>query len=400
MFSSNSSTKNRGNALDAIIVGGGASGLMCALTASRRGKKIILIDHSPRLGDRIAISGGGQCNFTNLSLCPDDYVSDNPRFLYSPLSAFTASAAIHFFAELGLDHQEREQGQIFCRQGGDGLRQTLLQECRLQNVTMVPMAVVERVEREAHGFQVTTSKGSFHCGKLVVASGGLSYVKLGASDLGYRLARQFGHHIIPTRPGLVPLLYSAKHREKWQSLAGISLPIVCTVNKKSFAGDVLFTHHGLSGPVILTVSNYWRSGDEIIIDWLPGKDIKSIFTHANPSDTCRSLLARTLPKRMLGLFFAETILQKPLCQLSRTTVQTIIAACHNWPLIPQKTAGYDKAEVTNGGIDTREIDNKTMQSRIVPGLYFCGEVLDVTGNLGGYNLHWAWASGHLAAGAI
>lgn len=386
--------------MDAIVVGGGASGLMCALTAARRGKKIVLIDHRPRLGDRVAISGGGQCNFTNLALCPDHYVSDNPRFLYSPLNAFPASAAISFFSELGLDHQEREQGQLFCRQGGDALRQTLIQECKQHNVTMVPMAVVECVERDAHVFQVNTSRGSFHCGKLVVASGGLSYAKLGASDLGYRLAEKFGHHIMPTRPGLVPLLFSAKHREKWQSLAGISLPIACTVKKKRFAGDMLFTHHGLSGPVILTVSNHWQSGDRIVIDWLPGKDIKSIFNYANPSDTCHSLLARTMPKRLLRLLFAETTLQKPLCQLNHTAVQIIIATCHNWPLIPQKTAGYDKAEVTNGGIDTREIDNKTMQSRIVPGLYFSGEVLDVTGNLGGYNLHWAWASGHLAAEAI
>jgi predicted Rossmann fold flavoprotein len=357
---------------------------------------VVLLDHRQRLGDRIAVSGGGMCNFSNRQVSPEDFVTANPRFLHSPLSAFSTKDALQMLTTLGLGYEEREFGQLFCRQGGDALRSALIRACSLAGVVLVPSSPVERVERSAQGFTVVTPKTTYLCRWLVLACGGLSYAKLGATDLGFRLARQFGHTILPPTPGLVPLIFEELAQARWSTMAGISLPVRCTVNRRTFSGDLLFTHRGLSGPVILTVSNHWQRGVPLAIDWLPAfqpaQELET-WRSQTPRATLRSRLTPTLPKRLLDLLLGESLTTKPCNQLSRSEMQLVAETLKKTVITPQRTDGYEKAEVTRGGVNTREIDGKTMQSRLVPGLCFIGELVDVTGNLGGYNLHWAWASG-------
>ncbi len=389
--------------VNVLIIGAGASGLSCALTAAKRGKTVILIDHRQRAGDRIAIAGGGRCNFSNRRISPDDYACDNPRFLHSPLAAFPPDAAIRFLKGLGIDPVERDFGQLFCLQGGDALRNALFYACTQNGVICHLSTRVKALEQTNNRFIIQTDRNRIESTKLVLACGGLSYAKLGASDLGYRLAGQFGHRILAPSPGLVPLLFSEADRSRFPGLSGISLSVACQLGKKRFRGDLLFTHKGVSGPVILSASNHWSKGEEICIDWLP--DIQTDvelkrWRSDNPRSRLRSNLGPLLPRRVMETLMSQEILNKALDQLSKAEVQTLVSAIHRSVVTPLRSDGYEKAEVTRGGIDTREIDNKTMESRLLSGLHIIGEVLDVTGNLGGYNLHWAWASGCLAGQSV
>jgi len=389
--------------IHALIIGGGASGLLCALTAARQGKGVIIIEHRQRLGDRVAIAGGGMCNFSNRRVSPEDYVSANPRFLHSPLAAFPPDSAIRFFSDLGIRLEEREYGQLFSLQGGDVMRNALIQANLQTGVTIQRSKRVETVYKEGEYFFVLCGDSVYKSKKLVLACGGLSYPKLGASDLGYRLAKQFGHQIVPTMPGLVPLIFNENDIKRWSPLAGISIPVNCTVRNITFSGDLLFTHKGISGPVILTISNHWQKGSPLTIDWLPGLDINpflSQWKQKPPKASLRSCLIPMLPKRILDVMICDSLLKKCPNQLSRSDSALVQSSVHKTQITPLKSDGYEKAEVTKGGVDTRGIDNKTMQSRIVPGLHIIGELLDVTGNLGGYNLHWAWASGYLTGHSL
>lgn len=381
---------------DILIIGGGASGLVCAMTAANRGKKVVVLDHRQRLGDRIAISGGGMCNFTNRFIGPEHFVCDNPRFLFSPLKAFTSDDAVQLLKSLDLTYEEREYGQLFCRQGGNAFRNALLRSCSRAGVHVSTSTTISGVEKNSTWFLVHSPHTTHQCSKLVVACGGMSYAGLGATDLGFRLARQFGHTVSKPLPGLVPLILEAKDQRRWSAMAGISLYVRGTIHSRHFEGDLLFTHKGLSGPLILTMSNHWHRGDPLFIDWLPSKEADDLIEKGRsqkPRSSLRSQLTPFLPKRLVNLLLEESLLNKNGSQISRSEWQHIIKTLKNTEFTPQTTDGFEKAEVTRGGVNTREIESKTMQSRLVPGLHFTGEVLDVTGNLGGYNLHWAWASG-------
>ena len=383
-----------------VLVGGaGASGLVCALTAARAGRQVIVLDHRQRPGDRIAVSGGGSCNFSNRKVGIDDFVSDNPRFLYSPLKAFPPQAAIRFFSELGLTPVEREHGQLFFRQGGDLARKALVAACLKAGCIIETCVRITEIIKDQDAFCVVCKTERFTSQDLVLACGGLAAPGLGASDLGYRLARQFGHRIIPTAPGLVPLIFSEQDQNRFSPLSGISLPVACRLGKRTFRDQLLFTRRGLSGPVILSLSNSWTREQIVCIDWLPGTNLDTALCEWKrdfPRGSLRTRLAGLIPKRLTDTLYPESLLQKKCAQLTPSDRERLLSIMHSTRLTPARRDGFDKAEVTRGGVDTREIDSRTMQSRMQNRLYIIGELLDITGNLGGFNLHWAWCSGILA----
>jgi len=384
---------------DVIVIGGGGAGLMCAITAGRRARRVALLEHNERVGLKIAISGGGRCNFTNLRATPENYLSGNPRFCASALARYTPQDFIALVEKHRIPFHEKKLGQLFCDFSSREIIEMLLRECGLAEVNVCCGCHVQSVEK-LDRFSLGTNRGAMECDSLVIATGGLSFAKLGASDFGYRLAEQFGLRVTTTRPGLVPFTLADEERAYFAELSGVSLPVVAQTDNASFAESMLVTHRGLSGPAILQISSYWRKDEPVLLDLLPHRPGGDWLLPQRDSKTSpQVLLAREWPARFAAAWCARYAPEKPLVQTRTTELENLVRLVHQWPVRPGGTEGYAKAEVTVGGIDTGELSSKTMESRRVPGLYFIGEVVDVTGWLGGYNFQWAWASGH-AAGEV
>lgn len=381
---------------DVIILGAGAAGLMCAMTAGRRGRSVIVLEHNEQIGKKIRISGGGRCNFTNIHAAADNFLSANPHFAKSALSRFGPQDFIDLINKHKIPFHEKTLGQLFCDGSSQDVISMLKKECDLTGARILPGVHIHNVVKNTN-FVVTTTRGDFHAKSLVVATGGLSIPSLGASNFGHALAKQFDIALTDCRPGLVPLTFKPKDLEIFKNLAGVSLDVIVSFENTRFREKMLFTHTGLSGPAILQISSYWQPDKPIIINLLPDMDILQIFKSNHSSKWgIKNLLKNYLPQRLSDSLAEHFSTDKPLCQISLKQLQEIAKKLHNWPINPQGTQGYAKAEVTVGGVDTAELSSKTMQAKKVPGLYFIGEVVDVTGWLGGYNFQWAWASGFAA----
>ncbi len=398
---------------DVVIVGAGAAGLFCAGQAARRGLKVLLIDHSPKVGEKIRISGGGRCNFTNTHTGPQHFLSENPHFCRSALARFTPQDFIALVRKHGIGFHEKHKGQLFCDRSAQDLIDMLMSLCPAGAVERWQPCTVTAVERPAQDYRLQTDRGPVQARKLVVATGGLSIPKIGASDWGYRLARQFGLRVVTTRPALVPLTFDAETWAPYTGLAGVSLPVrVSTAEagsgrkkqRTSFDEDLLFTHRGLSGPAALQISSFWHTGQSVDIDLLPtwsqadGLQAHLIGLKATSRRQVSTELSGLLPAR-LAEAWTDPALRRPICDVPDKTLANLARQLGCWELSPEGTEGYRKAEVTAGGVDTRDLSSQTMESR-QPGLYFIGEVVDVTGWLGGYNFQWAWASAHACAQAL
>jgi len=385
---------------EVIVVGGGGAGMMCALTAGQRGRRGALLESNTRLGLKIAISGGGRCNFTNLGAAPENYLSENPRFCVSALTRYPPEEFIRLVEKHRIPFHEKKLGQLFCDSSSRAIIEMLLAECAFAGVEVCAGVHVSGVEQRDSGFSLGTNRGTMECESLVIATGGLSYPRLGASDFGYRMAQQFDLEIVDPRPGLVPFVLGEPDRTAFAALSGISLPVIARIDGTSFEEAMLITHRGLSGPAILQISSFWRNGATIMLDLLPRRPGDDWLRAARNTDaTAKSLLGREWPARFAELWCDRYISSKPLAQMTKTEFEDLAQLVHAWPIQPHETEGYPKAEVTVGGVSTSELSSRTMQTRRVPGLYFIGEVVDVTGWLGGYNFQWAWASGH-AAGEV
>ncbi|SFS02027.1 hypothetical protein SAMN05216570_1587 [Dyella sp. OK004] len=389
--------------VDVLVIGAGAAGLMCAIAAGQRGRQVLVVDHANKVGKKILMSGGGRCNFTNTGVTPASYLSANPHFAKSALARYTPADFIELVEKHRIAYHEKELGQLFCDESSKLIVRMLLDECTQAGVRIETSCGVERVSKSEEGFSVRTARGEVHAASLVVATGGLSIPSMGATGFGYELARQFGHQVLPTRAGLVPLTLSGKHQERYQDLAGVALPQVSArVGKHSFRAGLLFTHRGVSGPSILQISSYWQPGDDLRIDLLPELDMADWLNAqraARPAMELKNVLADALPKRLAQRLCELWFESRPMKQYRDAELNQIAAQLHDWPIVASGTEGYRTAEVTLGGIDTDGLSSSTMQSKLVPGLYFIGEVVDVTGWLGGYNFQWAWASGQ-AAGQV
>jgi len=387
---------------DVLVIGAGAAGLMCALTAGQRGRLVQVIDHANKPGKKILMSGGGRCNFTNTGTTPANFISANPHFCKSALARYTPGDFIDMVERHGIAYHEKELGQLFCDISSKQIVRMLLDECAAANVQLRTECSVQDIERGADGFRVRTSQGQFHCASLVVATGGLSIPSMGASGFGYELARRFGHEVLPTRAGLVPLTLSGKHQERFADLSGVALPVEARCNGHSFRNSMLITHRGISGPAILQISSYWQPGDDLRLDLLPDRDalewLRSMKRERGASEL-RTVLAEVMPRRLALRLCEQWLKDKPVRQLDERELLAAAGLLSDFPLVASGSEGYRTAEVTLGGVDTRKVSSSTLESQLVPGLHFIGEVLDVTGWLGGYNFQWAWASGH-AAGQV
>ena len=389
---------------DAIVIGAGAAGLMCAISAGQRGLRVLVLDHANKVGKKILMSGGGRCNFTNTGTTPANYLSANPHFCKSALARYSPWHFIELVERHRIKYHEKELGQLFCDESSKLIVKMLLDECAMANVEIRTHCSIEQVVHADNGsFRLRTPQGSFVAPALVVASGGLSIPGMGASGFGYALAKQFGHAVLPTRAGLVPLTLTGKHAERLHDLAGVSLPVEARCNGMSFRNFMLVTHRGISGPSILQISSYWQPGDELRLNLLPGIDTEALLREWQSSRRdaeLKTLLGEVLPKRFAQRLCEHWIVSKPLRQYNAPELRDIGELLSSWPLVASGSEGYRTAEVTLGGVDTDGLSSSTMMSRHVPGLYFIGEVVDVTGWLGGYNFQWAWASGHAAGQAI
>ena len=389
---------------DVVIIGAGAAGLMCAAQAAYRGRKVLVVDHAKQAGKKILISGGGRCNFTNMEVEPANYLCGNPHFVKSALSRYTQWDFLGLIGKYGVAYHERDFGQLFCDDSAKEIVRILKGECEETGAKVQLRTDVLSIEKSESGYIVDTSQQTYRCASLVIATGGLSMPKLGATPFGYKLAEQFGLSVLPTRAGLVPFTLHDHDKQKYAELSGISLPVrVESQNGTSFAADMLFTHRGLSGPVILQISNYWQPGEPVSIDLLPSLDLTEALREEkqqSPNQSLKNTLARWLPKRFVeALIESGQLIDKPLKQLEHKEFAHTVHTLEQWHIKPNGTEGYRTAEVTLGGVDTDQLSSKTMECKNVKGLYFVGEVMDVTGWLGGYNFQWAWASGW-AAGQV
>lgn len=386
---------------DVIVIGGGAAGLMCALTAGQRGRRVLVLERANRVGKKILMSGGGRCNFTNLQVTPERFLSANPHFCKSALSRYTQQNFIALVESHGIAYHEKTRGQLFCDVSSKQILAMLLDECSRAGVDIRCSCEVESLAG-TEGFRLETSQGSFTAGALVVATGGLSIPSLGGSDLGYTLARQFGLRVQPLRAGLVPLTFTGAFRELSARLSGVSLRARVGCAAGSFVDDILFTHHGLSGPAILQLSSYWQPGETLHLDLLPDLEIPGLllsFRQDRPRALLRTRLAGHLPMKLvkeLESLWWPARAQTPLAELPDKFLKDVAGHLGNWVLKPAGTEGYRTAEVTLGGVDTRELSSQTLECKTRPGLYFIGEVVDVSGHLGGFNFQWAWSSGWVA----
>lgn len=393
---------------DAVVIGAGAAGLFCAGIAGQRGARVLLLDHATKVAEKIRISGGGRCNFTNRDAGPANFLSDNPAFCRSALARYTAADFMALVQRHRIPFHEKHKGQLFCDGSSEEIIDLLLRECDAGGVVRRQPCAVHAVRHNGPGFELDTDAGPVHAARVVVATGGLSIPKIGASDFGYRLAKQFGHALVEPRPALVPLTFGAADWAPFAALSGVALPVsIETGSGKArgrFLEDLLFTHRGLSGPAVLQISSFWRPGQPLRIDLAPERDLAAALTEAKATSRRQlgNALAEQLPQRLAEAWLARAGLPaaRPLPEVRDRDLQALGEALRRWELVPDGTEGYRKAEVTAGGVDTRELNSQTLESRRVAGLHFIGEVVDVTGWLGGYNFQWAWASAWACAQAL
>ncbi|MGC9401845.1 NAD(P)/FAD-dependent oxidoreductase [Vibrio genomosp. F10] len=389
------------NQFDVVIIGAGAAGLMCAAEAGKRGRTVLLVDHAKKPGRKILISGGGRCNFTNYDVSANNFLCKNPHFVKSALSQYTNWDFISLVSKHGIEFEEREHGQLFCVDSAKQIVRMLLDECQLDSVTQRYQANITRVEQNETGFTLDIDSDVIECQSLVVATGGLSMPKLGATPYGYKIAEQFGLPVIPTTAGLVPFTLHNKDKDDLAGLSGVALPTeVTTQDGTLFKEALLFTHRGLSGPSILQVSSFWKPGQSVSINLIPNDDVELLLIESrekHPNQSLKNTLAKVLPKRLVEVLIErKEFIDKPLKQLTPKEQEAIVSLLENWKVAPNGTEGYRTAEVTLGGVDTDCVSSKTMECKSVSGLYFIGEVMDVSGWLGGYNFQWAWSSGFVA----
>jgi len=381
-----------------VVIGAGAAGMMCAIAAGKRGRSVLLLDHARTLGEKIRISGGGRCNFTNRHTRPENFLSQNPDFCRSALARYTPQDFIALVEKHGIRYHEKKLGQLFCDDSSQQIIDMLHKECDAAGVAWQMPGEVKNISRtEGDGFMVETDRNTLLAESLVIATGGLSIPKTGASPFGYRLAEQFGIAVTPLRAALAPLTFAPELWLAFADLPGVSIDAVVSCNNENFRENLLITHRGLSGPAILQISSYWQPGDALHINLLPDKDAAELlFEQRQGSALLPNFLANYLPKRFAQIWSESIIQAKPMNQYSERELKHVAMQLHDWQITPSGTVGYKKAEVTLGGIDTSELSSKTMEAKQVPGLYFIGEVVDVTGHLGGFNFQWAWASGYAA----
>ena len=395
---------SRPNTTDVIIIGAGAAGLMCAIEAGKRGRTVLVLDHANKAGKKILMSGGGRCNFTNTDISPDNFISHNPHFCKSALSRYTQWDFIALVERYNIAYHERDLGKLFCDISAKDILNMLLDECEQAQVTLQLECLVDSVEKNSDGrFDIHSNQGHFTAGSLVIASGGLSIPKMCASPLGYQLAEQFGHHIWPTSAGLVPFTLHTQDKASLAELSGISVLSEVSNPRARFRENILFTHRGLSGPAILQMSSYWQPGEAVTVNLLPDMDLLGWLKEqhaARPNSKLKTALAELLPRRLIPALLGTEVADTPLQAFSHARLAAVAGQLQQWSLKPNGTEGYRTAEVTLGGVDCNELSSRTMQSSKVDGLYFIGEVVDVTGWLGGYNFQWAWSSGWCAGQVV
>ena len=388
------------NTYDVIIIGAGAAGLMCAATAGYRGRRVLVLDHANKPGKKILMSGGGRCNFTNLNSTPANFLSDNPHYCISALKRYTPQDFVELMDRHGVEYEEKAPGQLFCRDSAKDVLNVLLTECEWAGAEVRMETSVNKVTENEDGYRLTTSAGELSCESLVVASGGLSIPTMGATGFGYDIARQFGLEVLPTRAGLVPFTLHPELKQQLAPLSGVSCPVDAHCHNQHFREPMLVTHRGLSGPAMLQVSSYWQPGDEVHINLLPAQKIHEdllALRKDKPQSTLAQYLNQHLPKRFAQAFNELQGWQGPLQEYRNADIEQVAHTLSDWTIKPAGTEGYRTAEVTLGGVDTRQLSSKTMAVKDRPNLFFIGEVVDVTGHLGGHNFQWAWASG-VAAG--
>ena len=384
---------------DVIIIGAGAAGLMSAIEAGKRGRKVLLVDHSRKIGEKIRISGGGRCNFTNTNTHPSKFISNNPNFVISALSQYTQNDFIDLIKKHNIEFHEKKLGQLFCDGSAQQIIDMLLLECEMAKVSLRKGMIVENIDKKDDGYFIDANSEKYSCESLVIATGGLSVPKIGASKFGYEIAKKFNLNVIETLPALVPLTFNEKILMMCRELSGLSLEAIVSFNKTIFEEGMLFTHRGLSGPSILQISSYWKLGNNIKINLSPGLDVYKFLEDrkkSNPKQEINTIIMEILPKRLAHMICKENNVSGNISELSNKILKELSEALNSWVINPIGSEGYRTAEVTLGGIDTDEISSKTMMSVKNPGLFFIGEVVDVTGHLGGYNFQWAWSSGYVA----
>ena len=390
----------RSQAFDVIIIGAGAAGMFAAFTAGQRGRRVLLIDHSNKIGEKIRISGGGRCNFTNIHASPANYLSQNPHFCRSALARYSAQDFIKLVQKHRIRFHEKTLGQLFCDDSAQQIIDMLIDECRDGQVEWATGTAVSEVTHRDNRFRVQTNHGHYDSESLIVATGGLSIPQIGATGFGYELAKQFGLRIVDTSPALVPLTFPGPEWQAFADLSGVAFDAEVSCGKTTFREAILITHRGVSGPAILQISSFWKPGQTLTINLAPHDDLVSRFQERGQSEQLLgNALADWLPKRLAQLWCEQRDVHKPMKQLGAKALQKLAEELHHWSVRPAGTVGYKKAEVTLGGVDTRDLSSKTLMANNVPGLFFIGEVVDVTGWLGGYNFQWAWASAH-AAGSV
>jgi predicted Rossmann fold flavoprotein len=381
---------------DAVVIGAGAAGLMCAMEGGRRGRRVVVLERNQEAGRKILISGGGRCNFTNVHTRPENFLSGNPHFAKSALARYGPQDFVRLVERHGIPYHEKTLGQLFCDRSARDIVDMLEKECAAAGVRIVTGCDVKNVSA---GFTVETSYGTISAGSLIVATGGLSVPKIGATPFAFTLAGQFGMRIAECRPGLVPFTFSREDRERYAGLEGVSAAVSASSNGSEFREKLLFTHRGVSGPAILQISSYWRPGNAVNIDLLPDFDLAAELRDRRASRDraeARTIAAGHLPKRLADRWSEVHVPSRPVVTLSDREIEAIADSYHRWRLLPAGTEGYGKAEVTIGGVDTSELSSKTLEAKRIPGLYFIGEAVDITGHLGGFNFQWAWASGYSA----
>lgn len=381
---------------DVIIIGGGAAGLFCAIEAGRRKRRVLVIEHNGQVGRKILISGGGRCNFTNIYAKPENFISRNPHFCKSALARYTPQDFVELVKKHKIEFYEKKLGQLFCRESSREIVEMLLRECEKARVEIRTNCSVKSLEKDAL-FEVKTNQGDFQAESVVVATGGLSFPKIGATDFGFQIAEQFDLKITETRPGLVPLVFAGGKTKGFQKLAGVSIDAAAIAGKQKFRENMLFTHRGLSGPAVLQISNYWQEEKPVKFDLMPDSDALELLEENHSSrQNLDNFLSRFLPNRFAEIFTALNFPNRPLNQLSNKEIEQIAEKLNAWQVKFNETEGFHKAEVTLGGVETDELSSQTMEAKKVSGLYFIGEIVDITGWLGGYNFQWAWASGFAA----
>ena len=384
---------------DVIIIGAGAAGMMSAIEAGKRGRKVLLVDHYKKIGEKIRISGGGRCNFTNIHTNPNKFLSQNPKFVRSALSQYTQNDFINLINKYEIKFHEKKLGQLFCDHSAQQIVEMLLKECELANVTIIKEFIIKNVTKENDQYLISTETDKYSSQSLIIATGGLSVPKIGATSFGYEIAKKFDHDIIETLPALVPLTFNEKILEMCKELTGLSVEAIVSFNKTLFQEGMLFTHRGLSGPSILQISSYWKLGDNIKVNLSPKLNIYQLLEEKrklNPKFDILNIVSEILPKRLAQIICSENKVSGNISELSNKILKQLGENINNWLINPTGSEGYRTAEVTLGGVNTKELSSKTMMSNKHKNLFFIGEVVDVTGHLGGYNFQWAWSSGYVA----